>query len=913
MNKIYRLVWNAGKSCWMAAAEIARSSGPRSATVRSAATLSLLGASLLAQAAQPSPTAIPTGSNTRSYVAPNGTTVVDIATANAAGVSNNQYTQYNVNSQGLILNNANTSQVTRQSQLAGQVYANINLSNEASLILNQVVSSNRSTLAGFTEVLGSRADVVVANPNGITCSGCGFINTNRVTLSTGLPVLGGNGSLSGFNVTQGDILINGSGINASAQQILDLVSRSVSISGQVNVPDFGVYVGPNRWDYASRSITGSTTPQGAAPSYAIDTAALGGMYANRIFLVSTEAGVGVRMLGDAAANSGDFTLTAQGSILLNNKVSATGNVNVSANGSGSSLQVNAGSISSGQNLTLAAHDDLGVTGSAIIAGQDLSLSGATLTDAADSNSQSNNNRRYAGGNFTATFSGDSNINGTQWGSAGQWQASFGSLTIGSLGAVLYSGQALQLGTSSGDLALGKAQLKSSQDMTLSATGQLSTASDSNQGVETTGGNLALSAGTSISNAGAMSADSGTVTVRAGSAVSNSGTLYAAGNLSIADAAGNATESFSNSGTIQSDASLNLKAAASTNTASGWVQAATGSTLSLASLYNQGTWLVSTGDHSATDSITLSGALTNSGTLQSAQAMSLSASSTTNSGKLLATSDLGLANTGNLTNQSASFIQSGSTLTLSGATVTNAGTLKADSLSLTASNGFSNSGTTEADNGTATVRADSSVSNSGTLYAAGNLSIADAAGNATESFSNSGTIQSDASLNLKAAASTNTASGWVQAATGSTLSLASLYNQGTWLVSTGDHSATDSITLSGALTNSGTLQSAQAMSLSAASTDNSSKLLAAGDLSLANSGNLINESASFIQSGSALTLSGSAVTNAGTLKADSLSLTASNGFSNSGTTEADNGTATVRARSSVSNSGTLYAAGNLSIA
>jgi hypothetical protein len=137
MNKIYRLVWNARKTAGWQRQKSHAAAGPRAATVRSAAILSLLGGSLLAQAATPQPSVTPTGGNTRSYTAANGATVVDIATANAAGVSSNQYTQYNVNSQGLVLNNGNTSQLSRQSQLAGQVYANVNLGNQASLILNQ--------------------------------------------------------------------------------------------------------------------------------------------------------------------------------------------------------------------------------------------------------------------------------------------------------------------------------------------------------------------------------------------------------------------------------------------------------------------------------------------------------------------------------------------------------------------------------------------------------------------------------------------------------------------------------------------------------------------------------------------------------------------------------------------------------
>lgn len=640
MNKIYRIVWNAGKSCWMVVAEIASSSGPRSAVVGSGTAISLLCLSLLAHAQ----TVTPTGGNTRSYVAPNGATIVDIATPNGAGVSNNQYTQYNVNNQGLVLNNGNATQLSRYSQLAGQVMANFNLNSEASLILNQVVSTNRSTLAGFTEVVGRTADVVVANPNGITCSGCGFINTSRVTLSTGLPVLNGSGGLSGFSVTQGDIFINGSGLNASAQQILDLVSRSIVLDGQVNARELGVYAGPNEWDYGSRTVTGSTTPVGTAPTYAIDTSALGGMYANKIFLVSTEAGVGVRMRGDAAANNGDFTLTAAGTIELNNKTSAVGNLSVAANGAGSSLQVSQASLSATQNIALSAEDDIGLTGSAIVAGQDLSLTGTTLNDVSDNFSQDNNNRRFAGGNLSASFTGAGYVDGTQWGSANDWQASFGNLTVGPSGVTAYSGQSLQLTASNGDLALGKAQLKSGQDMTLSATGQVSTGNDSSQGIQTTGGNLSVTAGNGLSNAGTISADNGSVTLHGGSAIGNSGQIYAKTAFALADATGNGSESFQNtgSGQIISDGTLDIKAAATGNTSQGRVQAATGSTLSLASLNNQGIWLTSTSQN-ATDSLTLTGALTNSGTLQSQGDLSLQlGAGVTNNNVILAGGTLSLS-------------------------------------------------------------------------------------------------------------------------------------------------------------------------------------------------------------------------------------------------------------------------------
>lgn len=262
MNKFYRVIWNISLGTWVAVAETARARGKRNGTVKlaAAAVLSLTTVSALAgPPGTPSVTVAAGYNNANAYAASNGATVVNISTPNSAGLSSNYFQQYNVNSNGLVLNNNNTSTISAQSQLAGKLYSNTNLTTPASVILNQVVSNNRSNIAGFTEVAGTKADVIVANPYGITCSGCGFLNTDRVTLTTGVPVLNSAGALAGFNVQQGDILVNGSGLNASGQQILDLVTRAVELQAPINVPDLGITTGTNQWSYITRSVTGSTT------------------------------------------------------------------------------------------------------------------------------------------------------------------------------------------------------------------------------------------------------------------------------------------------------------------------------------------------------------------------------------------------------------------------------------------------------------------------------------------------------------------------------------------------------------------------------------------------------------------------------------------------------------------------------
>src|SRR5215217_80401 len=113
----------------------------------------------------------------------NGVPLINIQTPSAAGVSRNTYTQFDVQQHGVILNNARTN---AQTQLGGWVQGNPWLANgTARVILNEVNSNNPTFLRGYIEVGGDRAQVIVANPTGITCNGCGYINASRATLTTG--------------------------------------------------------------------------------------------------------------------------------------------------------------------------------------------------------------------------------------------------------------------------------------------------------------------------------------------------------------------------------------------------------------------------------------------------------------------------------------------------------------------------------------------------------------------------------------------------------------------------------------------------------------------------------------------------------------------------------------------------------
>ncbi|RYC37706.1 filamentous hemagglutinin N-terminal domain-containing protein, partial [Pectobacterium zantedeschiae] len=311
--------------------------------------------------------------NTALDQAGNGVPVINIATPNSAGISHNQYHDFNVDKPGLILNNG-TEQLN-PTQLGGLIQNNPNLKGKAAdAIINEVVSTNRSTLAGYLEVGGKQASVIVANPNGITCDGCGFINTPQVTLTTGKPQLDAQGNLQRIDVTRGDITLTGQGLDASKSDYLSLISRTAQINAGLNANDAQIVLGANQVD-ATGKVTALAADGSAVNGVkvALDTGALGGMYTNRIKLVSSDKGVGVNV-GNLSARSGDITLSANGKLSLGDAV-AQGTIQADADAL--ALQ---GKQQAGNALTLKARQDIALQDTTLRAGQDIALqSGGELT------------------------------------------------------------------------------------------------------------------------------------------------------------------------------------------------------------------------------------------------------------------------------------------------------------------------------------------------------------------------------------------------------------------------------------------------------------------------------------------------------------------------------------------------------
>ncbi|MET4676403.1 MULTISPECIES: hemagglutinin repeat-containing protein [unclassified Luteibacter] len=484
--------------------------------------------------------------------AANGVPVVDIVAPNGAGVSHNKYQRFDVDQRGVILNN---SGAISRTQLGGYIAGNDNLKNgEASLILNEVTSSLPSSLRGYVEVGGKAAPVVIANPYGITCDGCGIINSPRFTLTTGTPVFGGSGSLDAFHVTGGSIAIGSGGLDTATIDRTDLIARAVQVNGKIWAKDLSVVAGSNDVGYADASIrAGEAT--GARTGVAIDVAALGGMYAEKIRLVGTEAGVGVVSSGVIAAQAGDLTLSSAGEVRLGGTTVAmnrlgldaagpvtldgtfgtqTGDVSLTTQGAltlhGSVIAANAlsmrtygdidqsGRVNAGGNLTLTTSGVLRNSG-VVYTAQSFDVStGAGLH---------NDGIVYATGSGRASAGGAVETTATSTLHAGN-VLSVDAGAVSSLG-VMDAGGALAM-TSRGDTTLDGA-VQAGADLSVQGAGAVA-----NRANVVAGGRLDVQAA-SIGNEGpgVLSATGALAVTTAGTLV-NQGTLYAGGDMSLAAAA-----------------------------------------------------------------------------------------------------------------------------------------------------------------------------------------------------------------------------------------------------------------------------------------------------------------------------------------------------------------------------------------
>ncbi|MFJ2363881.1 filamentous hemagglutinin N-terminal domain-containing protein [Pseudomonas sp. NPDC087697] len=711
----------------------------------------------------------------------NGVPIINIATPNATGLSHNQFHDYNVGTQGVILNNIAAQ--TGATQLGGIIVGNPNMTNRvaAQTILNEVNGGSPSQLNGYTEVAGQSARVIVANPYGIGCNGCGFINTPRVTLTTGKPVLGNAGGLDHFQVDQGSVSIDGAGLNANNIDRFEIITRSAKINAQIQANNLTIVAGRNDVDAQSLNATPRAASSADAPALAIDSQALGGMYAGVIKLVGTEAGVGVRLAGNLAASGGDIQIDANGHLSMA-QTSAAGAVAVKAVSldaqgpvyAGTALNVQTqGALNNQQSL--AARDSISLssggqlTNSGIIeAGVNADTSRNTNGDVSLSTQNLNNSGHsvVASRNLSVTTTQTLSNQGGTLSAQQSANITAGTLDNQNKGRVL----------TSNSLHLNANQLLNSQGLISSAGGLgLSVLGDfSNQsGVLIADGDLQLSVG-NLDNSTGQIATKGNLNAQVTTLNNQNGQLIAQGTLGLS---GSTLDNRQN-GLVGATQALQVKVDAIDNRG-GELSSTVGVALAGRQLDNSDSGRVIAGQGlSLTVDHIVNGT---KGLLSGKTAVSLSGISLDNSaGSLRSQQDLNVTLTGDLTNN-AGLLSSEGLLTVSAASLANRlGSLSsAGQLSLTSAGLIDNQGGQLVTDGGIDLHS-ASLDNS----LAGSISGKGAVSITTGAFDNShaGNLNSGSTLNLNAGQVTNQDNGRIASVNALTASVTGLDQQGGQLFS-----------------------------------------------------------------------------------------------------------------------------------
>ncbi|WP_405125095.1 hemagglutinin repeat-containing protein [Ralstonia pseudosolanacearum] len=913
--KCYRTVFNAARGMLVAVEESARSTGKgrgagSGASRRRASALTLTAAAALAapglNAQSLTPDRSVPGPHPVVGVAANGTPVVNINAPSAAGVSSNAFTHYNVGQAGVVLNNSGQNS---QTQIAGWVQGNPFLgNNSARVILNQVTSGNPSTLAGPTEIAGNRANLIVANPAGIICSGCSFIQAPRVTLTTGTPNFDALGNLSSLSVQQGQITVNGAGLDARGAQ-LDLLSRAMAINGAVWAERLNAVAGANSVDYGSVTPT-AIAGTGPAPQVAIDVGQLGSMYGGGATrLIGTERGLGVNIGGNLAALTGRLDLSANGDVTI----TPTGRVQSAADTVIAAPNVsNQGAISTPGNVSISG--STANTGS-VVAGGNVAIAGPQITN-------------------TGTIGAGVDANG------GVTQA--GSVALNAAGTVRNGGSLLagqDIGVSAGSIDTGNGSVNARGAVTLSAAGDVSS-----RGAAVSANSVAIQAGGTLDNAAGSLWSTTGMQVGAQRVANQGGLLGAVGDVAVT--AGSVDNG---AGTIGSQTGhLNVNSTGAIANAGGKLVAAQDASLTGTGLGNQGGTVsarnlsVNTGTGSidntggtvsaAGTAAIGAGALVNrGGTLAAVGDVSLKVGSLDNTSGALGsqTAGLKLDSAGDVVNAGGKLVAAQDASIAAASLNSQGGMVSARNLLLDARGGtIDNTKGSVSAAGTATVDAGSLINQGGTLAA-----VADVQANVGRLNNTGGALGSQtASLNVTSTGAIDNAGGKLVAAQGATLSAASLGNQaGT--ISARNLSLN---TGTGAIDNTkGTVSAAGTATVNAGSLINQGgTLVAAADVQ-ANLGRLDNTGGAFgSQSASLSVTSTGAIDNAGgklvaaqdaTLNAASLgnqagTISARNLSLNTGTGTVDNaggtvsaaGTAVIGAGALVNRGGTLAAVGDVTL-
>lgn len=234
-----------------------------------------------------------------------GKATISIAPASGTGVSLNKYGSFSVGVAGVDLDNRSVGATT---------------------IVNEVTGSTRSIINGNVEVLGNQADVIIANPNGISVSGGKFINAQKVSLLTGVSQEGVGGL--GFSINGGDIEIGPGGLSGQMDR-LDLMARKIRLNGNIDGRDVNFFAGEGTALIAVDGLE-ITPTNGSGALFQLNSSAF--VSGNSISVLVNGDGPGTYLAG-GLAGTGEFQVTSTGQIVLNNlQANADGHISISGSG-----------------------------------------------------------------------------------------------------------------------------------------------------------------------------------------------------------------------------------------------------------------------------------------------------------------------------------------------------------------------------------------------------------------------------------------------------------------------------------------------------------------------------------------------------------------------------------------------------
>lgn len=181
----------------------------------------------------------PASSESTQVVRQGNNTTINIAPANAHGISYNAYDQFNVDKHGVVFNNRESG---------------------AGMIINEVLSTEKSRLRGNMHVDGQKAHLIIANPNGIACNGCSVSGADQLTLTGGKIVFSQDGKLLGYHNSKNNsnIHISNTTENAfSSVNKFNVIAENITIrNSAISTPNLTMFSGHELVRYSPDTVRG---------------------------------------------------------------------------------------------------------------------------------------------------------------------------------------------------------------------------------------------------------------------------------------------------------------------------------------------------------------------------------------------------------------------------------------------------------------------------------------------------------------------------------------------------------------------------------------------------------------------------------------------------------------------------------